>query len=429
MRIGKNPALIGDSIIFEDSDGFFIYSQNQKKVAWLKDFNNLIAKSLEEKGFFMPLANHITNVSIRKAANMVLLLGKGCPMYCRYCYANGGASTELMPTEIADQAILNYLSTKPPHPKIALFGGGEPTLNVNAIQYIIGKYGKMVRWCLTTSGVLPPNFLEWLIEQDVMITFSIDGPPEIQNYLRPLKNGDPSSSIVERSMRIWTKKTAMPLSVRATITEESARRIDDILAYFDLMGVKSIHLEPLYNLGRATELVQNNILKQVSAEKWTEVVIKSLKWAREKEKHIQVGALTHLLHPALFPYCGPICGKTLVINHKGKLTACSEVVDEENKEWDVFSIGELRSKFWFDEQKLNYLANRVPDKMMPCQNCFARYLCRGGCAHKGWQETGNLFLPDPHHCDFIKAIIPLLIKRMAMMGYMINSTTKGGGRR
>jgi len=371
-------------------------------------------QKLKKRSFFSPLTKKITNPENRLFSNLMLLLGRGCPLRCRYCYANAGVTRELMSKEIADRAISLYLARNPINPKITLFAGGEPTLNIHTIKHIIKKYEKQVRWVLTTCGVLSPRFLEWLINRDVSITFSVDGPPKIQNFLRPLKNGKPSSAFVERSMRIWLDKSGKPLSVRTTLTEDTIDQIDSILDYFCAFGVKTVHFEPLYNLGRAIELVKGGFLKQPSVEKWVKTVMKVLEWAREKKKHIKIGELSYLLYPKAASYCGAICGKAMVVNHKGKLTACSEVVDERSEGWNFFCIGECQSGLRIDEQKLNYLASRIPDNMTFCSDCFAKYLCRGGCVHKAWAITNDIFIPDPNHCEFIKKMIPLLIKQMAM---------------
>ena len=413
MEITKTPTLIEDSIIFQDEDGTFVYSQNQKKVSWVRNWNDTAFQKLREANFFSPLAKAITTPDNRRFLNLMLLLGRGCPLKCCYCYANAGITRELMSKEIADRAISLYLAKNPTDARVTLFGGGEPTLNIATIKYIIEKYGKQIQWVLTTSGVVSPYFLEWLIEKGVAITFSVDGPPEIQNFLRPLRDGRPSSAFVERSMRIWLEKSGKSLSVRTTLTDDSIDQIDNILDYFYNFGAKTIHFECLYNLGRATELVGNGILKQVPVEKWVKTTIKVLKWAREKKRHIKISELGHLLHPSSASYCAPICGKTIIVNHEGDLTTCSEVVDKKHKEWDIFCIGDCQSEFRIDKQKLDFLASRIPDNMMSCRNCFARYFCRGGCPHKAWAATNDVFVPDPSHCKFMKMVTPLLIKEMA----------------
>lgn len=108
-------------------------------------------------------------------------------------------------------------------------------------------------------------------------------------------------------------------------------------------------------------------------------------------------------------------GRTVVVNHNGELTACSEVVDKNIKDWNIFGIGNLNSGV--DIAKLEYLSGRIVTNMEKCKNCFAKYICRGGCAHKGLTQTGGLFSPSDYHCQFIKKIVPILIKRMVIGRY------------
>lgn len=412
MNITENPTLVGDSIVFRDENGVFVYSQNQKKVAQIKNWNGDAYNKLKKIGFFMPLAETILSPKNQTFSNLMLLLGRGCCLGCRYCSVNAGITTELMNEQVADSAISFYLAQNPQDPRVALFGGGEPTLNIRTIKHIIGKYNKQVRWNLTTSGVMSPSFLEWLVDRGVEITFSIDGPPDIQNSLRPLKNGKPSSELVEKSINVYRERSNRPITVRATLTDDTIKQIHDILNYFDGLDVKTIHLEPLYSLGRAVPLIQNGVLNPVSPEKWKHTVVKSLAWARQHKKRIKIGELNYLLRPSATAYCGPINSRTLVVNHQGKITTCVEVVDEKNEEWDIFHIGSCFPRFYTDQQKLDHLASRISDNMVLCKDCFARYICRGGCPHRGWVATGNLFAPDPNHCNFIRAIIPILIREM-----------------
>ena len=110
-------------------------------------------------------------------------------------------------------------------------------------------------------------------------------------------------------------------------------------------------------------------------------------------------------------------GRTIVVNHRGEITTCSEVVDDNNENWKLFHIGKLGSKFDFDNERFKFLANRTVDNMEFCKNCFAKYLCRGGCAHKALTGAGDLFSQNSFHCAFMKRIIPLLIKRMVIGEY------------
>ena len=416
MKIDNDPILIGDSIVFKDKEGIFIYSQNRKKVVLVNDF---IVQKLQEKGFLLPLSEKFGNYSDnKKSLNLMLLLGNKCIMGCRYCYANGGATNnEMMSFEIAEKAVEQYINMEPDCKRITLFGGGEPTLNIDVIRKLIDKYQSSFSWILTTSGVVSQNFLRWLINKNVNITFSIDGPSFIQNKLRPLRNGEQSSHIVERSMRIWKNESCKPLSVRTTLTNETSIIISDILEYFNQIGVDTVHIEPLYNIGRAIESAKEKLFQCPTLDNWVNAVIIALKWAKNNKKRVRIGELIYFLNPGVSSYCSPMRGRTIVVNHRGEITTCSEVVDDNNENWKLFHIGKLGSKFDFDNERFKFLANRTVDNMEFCKNCFAKYLCRGGCAHKALTGAGDLFSQNSFHCAFMKRIIPLLIKRMVIGEY------------
>ena len=407
-EIGEIPQLIGNSIAFRDGDSFFLYSQNNKKVAKVSSWNKEVLDQLQKGGFFDALANQITQCGINKASNLMLLLGRDCYMACKYCSVNAGVSNKNMSVELADKAIGLYLDTSPAHPRITLFSGGEPTTNASVIKHVVDKY-KGVSWILTTSGAVSRLFLEWLIEKKVTIGFSLDGPPHIQNFLRPLRNGMPSSEIVENNIRAWHKKTGKHATVRTTITSDTILLIDEILDYFDKLCIGTVHLEMLSRIGRAASTDAKLILQPPTSQEWIAVVVKALNWGEKRGKRIKIGALNYFFNPQLSSYCGPMGGQTIVINHEGFLTACSEVVDETSEYWNVFMIGKINQVLKINKEDLG---SQYWKYGKACENCFAKYICRGGCAHKNLIKTGNISEPDQQYCQFMKSIIPILIMRI-----------------
>ncbi len=176
-----------------------------------------------------------------------------------------------------------------------------------------------------------------------------------------------------------------------------------------------LHLEALYNLGRAVQTESD--LSQPTVKDWVNAVINALKWGKQNNKLVTIHALIHFFNPNLCNFCGPMCGNTLVINHQGMLTACSEVVDDGNKDWATFFLGEFNQSPKINKEKLTYLADRTTANMIVCKSCFAKYICRGGCAYRGFTASGEIYSPDPRHCEFVKTILPIIIKRMTIGEY------------
>jgi uncharacterized protein len=410
--------LVKDTIVVETADTIYLYAQATRKVVRVHNLCPEIQQELSDRGFFNTVPRSMHYRRPRKWTSLMLLMGKACPLSCLYCYAHGGRDSAMMKPEVADRAIATYLSTRPKRPKVTFFAGGEPALNVPAIKHVVAKYEDAVRWHMTTSGVLPLDWLEWLVEHQVGITVSIDGPPHIQDTLRPLRGGGKSSPIVERTIRTLVNKSGS-VGVRATITKETLGELNGILTYFQSLGVRTVHIEGLYSLGRALES-HLAALTPLTAEERTKLLLDGLDWAQANDRQVKMGSISYLLRPKVAGYCGAMQGQAMVVNHLGQLTACSEVVDESADEWSIFHIGQVNAdgKLWVNRDKLHKLQQRVVTNMPTCRQCFARYLCRGGCPHKALAATGDVCQPQEQHCEFVRAVIPVLIQRMAEQAWL-----------
>lgn len=416
MSTSPDVWLEKDTIVVRTEGATYLYSQSNGKVAKVARLTPGCQADLQKAGFFRNIPRSMHYRPPHGDKGLMLLMSKACPMACRYCYAHGGCENALMTPEIAERSVSAYLQTfHPSRPRVNFFGAGEPTMNQVAIKHLVGIYGARIRWKISTSGVLPKHFLRWLIDHHVSITVSVDGPPFIQDDLRPLRGGYSSSLLVEKTLRALQGVSGQSMSVRTTVTHETLPNLPDVLEYFNNLGVSFIHLEGMYSLGRALEKdLSKGPLTPLDLFDRIKLMLIALDWAESTGKLIRIGSLNHILSPRIAAYCGAMAGQTITVNHVGQLTACSEVADETFKGWDLFNIGRVgqNDEFDFYSDKLTQLARRTTTKMPTCRTCFAKYLCRGGCAYRAWVSTSNMFTPDPKHCEFIKVAMPLLIQRM-----------------
>lgn len=413
-----------DTIIIPHQGYVYLYSLATKKVAKIKN-DNYDEDLLCHYGFFNDIA---TKEKKEEIGPLFLLLTRYCPLRCIYCYANAGLKKEAMPLHIAEGAIEGYLNLQPTLPNVRFGGGGEPTLEKNLIMFLIRKYkNENIAWSMITSGVMGEYFLRWLIEENVNITFSLDGPPDIQDLHRPLKSGIGSSRIAEKSCMIY-RKERNKLHIRCTLTLPSIKNLDRVLNYFSDIGVTMLSVEPMYPMGRGKDVVNSWFIP--SPEETFGALLKTLEWGKRTGVVVRTIALFHPSFVTDLTYCGPINGTAYVVNHQGYLLACGEALDTDHPFWNIWVIGRLmNNRFEIDKDKWNWLINHTTvESMNECQSCFAKYVCRGGCPMRRLFQTGRIDKPDPYHCFIARNLLTAVIIRMVEGKYPDSGQilTKGG---
>ena len=83
--------------------------------------------------------------------------------------------------------------------------------------------GKEVQFSLTTNAtLLRPEIIQWLVDNEVGVTISIDGPKESQDQFRVFKNGMGSYELVLPKIKELLKRhTAHLIGARVTLTKQN----------------------------------------------------------------------------------------------------------------------------------------------------------------------------------------------------------------
>ena len=177
---------------------------------------NLIGEMIEEGCFFNykyrpKLTEKQLNDIILKSpsSNLVLSVTEDCNMRCKYClyselYENSVTySKQNMSWEIAKKSVDQYFELHnekekrgyKKSPSITFFGG-EPLIQYKLIKKVI-EYASGVRedtrFYITTNGLLlSQKVIDFFINHDVFITFSLDGYKANHDRNRVLENGNPT---------------------------------------------------------------------------------------------------------------------------------------------------------------------------------------------------------------------------------------------
>lgn len=421
--------LRGDTLIVADGKTHIIYSAFQGRIARVDQFpieGGALERQLVGVGFFAPVPERtkpVTRAGWTGFHSLTLLLTRGCNLACTYCYAKAKPGGPSMPKALALDALQWFADqVQEPTLRITFHGGGEPTLEQETIQAVV-EHAELIRgdrrtqYLITTNGTAPRWWMDWMMAHSFGISISVDGPPDIQDRNRPFANGSGSSEAVEGTIRLIVGR-GYPFTVRVTFS--SADDVERIIRYFGELGVKSVHLEPLFPFGRnySTVAFGKGSNDPVYAPKSGELVhdfLRAVDLCGQYGMRIVNSHLQHFTRGVGY-FCGAASGRSMMVSHDGLLMACLEVVDGQDHDATMFTLGKWEPdghRFSIDSEKLAMLQARHADVLPECGACFARYHCAGGCAVKAVRATGNFFDRDLPYCGFTRAIVPKLVGRIA----------------
>jgi uncharacterized protein len=308
---------------------------------------------------------------------------------------------------------------------LVTFFGGEPTLCYDEIVFAVNeanKYPVKKQFAISTNGVMSKKMLDFLIKNNFAFNFSMDGLPEVQNKQRPLISGAPSSGVVENTLKELIKNK-MSFKVRATITDKSVKKMPKMVKYLAKLGVKYIHLEVVNVSGRAERLK----IRKPSVSEFVKQFKKCSELAKKLNVSLVNGVYTNLIEPSIHS-CSAVTGGKLIITPEEYVSRCYEVQDKRHPYSDMFIVGKYDPSvddFEFDNEKIKTLCNRSSETSKICEDCFAKYICSGGCVIRNLHglHSKNIEEIDPYQCKLIKALLKDAILRIYK-----NSVEKNNGK-
>ena len=342
--------------------------------------------------------------------NLTLFLTSDCNLACRYCYGGGGDKRVNMPLEMAMDAIdflfLNGAKSGTRQVHLGFHGGGEPVLRLRAMKRLVEharrlseNRGIALTLGLTTNGVMTRDAARWVLENIDQLNVSFDGPEDIQNYQRPMKNGGDSFKRIAQTLRLWDAGEKR-YNLRGTITQFSQDRIPEIVScYLENFRPAGIHLEPMFFSSRAEKARING----PDHDSFVKGFAKAAKLAEKK------GIDLHFSGHRFPKICNTFCGigwKNFAVTPEGNVTSCFEVLAEEDRRSETFFFGKyVKNKgFRIDQRKIAALRSLSETKLPFCDNCFAKFHCAGDCRAKGLYLNEISDFQGGGRCDIIRAL-------------------------
>jgi uncharacterized protein len=343
--------------------------------------------------------------------SLSLAVAQKCNLACTYCYAQEGSfgsEPRDMDEHAARRAVELLFENAGPGESVNLaFLGGEPLVNRRLIvtsteqAAALGRArGVRVNYSITTNGtLLTPDDGRFFEEHGFAVTISLDGVGEVHDGLRPFRGGQGSyGRIIDRVRPLLAAQHRMQVSARVTVTPHNLElkdALDELLG----LGFHSVGFSPMLSAptGRG-EMDAASLDRMLSRmiECGEEFERRTLR--RERYAFANVATAIREIHKGTHrPYPCGAGGGYFGVSADGGLYACHRFVQDDGAYfgdvWNGIDAG-AQSK-WLRERHVH--------RQSPCSDCWARYMCGGGCHH----EVIHRGRPA---CDYIRGWLDYCLK-------------------
>ncbi len=333
--------------------------------------------------------------------SLCLIVSHACNMACTYCsLSKATVEGKLMSPETAIRA-MKWLIDDAPGTKVDVdFFGGEPTLAWKTVKAAVDfsrKYSKTknktVRFSMSTNALgLTDEMLNYCDENYISLILSLDGPKAENDRCRVLKDGRPSFDAVLPNIMKVAQRRQRGWYVRGTYSKETINFSSSVIALHK-MGINNLAFEP----------VVSNIPGVAFSEKDIPVIREEYeKLARYYVECKKAGIPIKFYHFEMDLDNGPCARKSaggcgagaeyLAVSPDEKIWPCHQFDTE--KDFCLRTLDDPPTQAIYDEYTIkNHLTGKKE-----CPDCWAAYLCSGGCIASNKLQEGDVLLPYKMGC-------------------------------
>jgi uncharacterized protein len=395
----------GDLVLMAETAAIFGLSgaQAAKLRIALQAGDATAAPELARLGLEAPTLGAPPAVGVHPVRALALTVSQTCNLACGYCYAAGGSfggADTRMGWDVAKRAIDQLIDATVPGGGVKIaFMGGEPMvardLISNSVTYANERGAAravQVGYSVTTNGALiSADDAAFFARHRFAVTVSLDGGQAVNDRLRPDRAGKGSfARVAQRLAPLLDHRDRISLGARVTVTPHNLdlpQVVDDIAA----LGFASVGVSPMISspTGQGA-LVGRDFAQLLSAmtecgEAWMTATL-----AGRAHPFANLATVLGELHRGNPRSHG--CGAArdyLAVDASGDYSACHRFVKD-----PLGAMGDLENGP-DDAARAAFLDARTVERQTPCQTCWARRLCGGGCH----QEVLHAGRPA---CDFVR---------------------------
>lgn len=198
-----------------------------------------------------------------------------CDHSCHYCQVSRQTEDRAafdMSIDDAERAL--EFTFRSPSPVIKIeFQGGEPLLRFDLIVHIVERaielnreHRRRLDFVIASNlSLLSDHVLDFCRRYKIVLSTSLDGPPDIHRTQRPLRGQDSYATTIGAIRRARAALGPDAVSALMTTTAASMDRVEDIVDEYVRHGFHSIFLRSLSPFGFAA---RQSLLRRYAVDDW-----------------------------------------------------------------------------------------------------------------------------------------------------------------
>ncbi len=414
------PSIIGSQLLKHTSENgkVPINKLTPDALWWLREKKLLVNELVFP---IEPFREPLSHSDIPEVMALFLNITEDCNLKCSYCIVEDTYLKNVvkMKEDIIQRAIDQFMeNTKLTKVEIHYFGG-EPLTNPEAIKtatkYALQKgktLGKEPHFVISTNGVLLNDmWLDYFVKYKFTVLLSFDGPQEVQDSNRSFSNGHGSFSIIvknaKRLVEVY-KKEGLEYAARAIATGENPDFMPSV-KFLNNMGFDSICVSPVA-VDTETECYMSETKMAIFYEANKRFVDRHIEGEKTNRPCRSMNLLLFIQKVAAETPIRHFCWaglESVTVSPSGVYYPCFNWAGLDG---DIYNMGHVDKGLQKDRQ-LKYIQDVAVDAVDKCTECWARYLCSGGCSACSTKFCNciNGIADDKLRCQYFKHQLEMAI--------------------
>jgi uncharacterized protein len=332
---------------------------------------------------------------------VIYKLTDSCNYNCTYCYDKAFARPKRPPTRNRTVRMVLKSTLEAGRRVNLLFHGGEPLIEFPEIVELVSDFAGYNRAQLqfslqTNASLLTQNAVNFLLDNQIGLSVSVDGNTSAQNGLRIFRSNEDAYGVLQTKISHLSGLDPGRIGLLVTIGDHNASAAVEALAGFQRDGFRSVSFSLMQQVSNSAQPATPSGLVELFVRVVKEIVSGNI-------ADLAVWTVIEWVRKLIFGASPFVCmgspcgaGRSLItIYPSGEVGPCDSLFDAELifSNVEAYLAGEKTSR-------LQTLLQRNTKTMEPCKSCDVAPLCNGTCPGNAILENGSLQAPASLDCQF-----------------------------